>query len=1117
MADLVSRAARRLPALGEPLTATVTLLFCDLVESTALASGLGDTAADGLRHDVFDALRAEVTAYRGTEVKNLGDGLMVSFTSNADAVRAACGMQQKIDVLGRRRQLPLALRVGIAVGEATFEDNDWFGSPVVEASRLCGAASSGQVLVADVVRVLLGSRAEVTLRPVGALELKGLPEPVAACEVEWAPLATRTIQIPLPRAFSIAPRFSLAGRDAEYEQVTIAWKEASTGSRRAVLVAGEPGIGKTRLAAELGRAVDLDGGFVLLGRCDDGLGVPYQPFVEALAHVVGHAPDAELAALLGPSAGELCRLVPELAHRLPGLAPTASDPETERYLLFEAIAGWLEAQSQIAPTLLVLDDLHWAAEPTLLMLRHVLGSDRNLNLLVIGTYRDTEVDRTHPLGALLAHLRRTEGVDRIALRGLDSEGLADLVERASGQALNDQRRELAVAVHAETGGNPFFAIEVLVSLAERGTIYQDSEGQWRSDLSIDDVGIPEGVKEVVGQRLSRLPEECNAVLHGAAVAGQDFELDVIAAVIADGEERVIDALEAARVAGLIDELGGTPVRYRFSHALVQQTLLDEIPTARRLRFHRAIAETIERLRADHLDRYRAALARHWYEAGTEPGRALEASVAAAERALMQFADREAFQWLTQAADLFDDAAASDATRIDVMTMTGEALRRIGDPSHREVLLDAGRLAASIGDGHGMATAALANGRFWQSDATGIDTERVSALEAAVAALGDDDPNTRALLLIKLSVENVYELDPTNRVALAEEALATARAHGDPFTLANVLSVRHNVILSHETTEQRRTENEELTRLAEQLGDPNLRYYSRTYGFFWRLECGDIEGARATVREAGEISRRLAQPMFEWIVNWMRADLALIADLDEAVTVLDRNLEIGSDAGIPDARFFDAVQRIALLVHRADPSTVEEVRALSELTPPHYRSILGTVALMEIAVADEPERARLLINELATSPHAPWSETGGPPDSALAWAAALAQAEAALGEPSQWTRTAYDYIEPWQGQFFGNIVFSGPTESYMAGIAPLAGYPDALDALLETGLRRCDEVNASLNGMYARLSGACGLRTRNRLGDRDRAARLVDEAITTGDRLGAGIARAAAEHFPALRD
>ena len=1087
------------------------------MESTALAVKLGDLAADGVRHDVFDALRAEILAYRGTEVKNLGDGLMVSFASNADAVRSACGMQQRIDVLARTRQLPLALRVGISVGEATFEDDDWFGAPVVEAARLCSAATSGQVLVADVVRVLLGSRAEVTIRPVGALELKGIPDPVAACEVEWAQLAVRTVQLPLPRAFSIAPRFSLAGRDEEYEQVERAWKEASTGSRRAVLVAGEPGIGKTRLAAELGRAVDLDGGFVLLGRCDDGLGVPYQPFVEALAHVVAHAADDQLPALLGASAGELCRLVPELAQRMPGIAPTPSDPETERYLLFEAIAGWLEAQSQIAPTLLVLDDLHWAAEPTLHMLRHVMASERTLNLLVIGTYRDTEVDRTHPLGALLAHLRRTEGVDRIALRGLDGDGVADLVVRASGQELNAQARDLAHAVHTETGGNPFFAIEVLVSLAERGAIYQDENGQWRSDVGIDEVGITEGVKEVVGQRLSRLPEECNAVLHGAAVAGQDFELDVIAAITPGGEEQVIDALEAARVAGLLDELGGTPVRYRFSHALVQQTLLDEIPTARRLRFHKGIAEAIERLRADRIDRYRAALARHWYEAGTEPERALDASVAAADRALAQYADREAFQWLTQAADLFDDAGASDVTRVDVMTMTGEALRRIGDPSHRQVLLEAGRLAERIGDAPRMAKAALANGRFWQSDATGIDTERVAALEAAVAAVGRDDPNTRALLLIKLAVENIYAPDPAYRRALAEEAVATAREHGDPFTLGNVLSVRHNILLSHETVDQRRRENEELLAIAEAAGDPNLRYYSRTYGFFWRLELGDIEGARVAVREAGDISSTLAQPMFEWIVGWMNFGLARWdGDLDACSDAVERSLAVGTEAGIPDAAFFDAVQRVTLLADRGDGASVGEGRVLCETMPPHYPGMRATLVLLEL-VAGEIGPAREALGELLTSPFAPWSEAGGPPDSALVYAAACAGAEAALGVASEWTARIYEYLDPWRGRFFGNVAWWGPTESYLAGIAPLVGKSDELDGLLDTALGISERVNNPISAMYARLYGACGLRTRNRAGDRDRAAQLIDEAVVLGDRMGAGMARAAAEHFPALRD
>jgi class 3 adenylate cyclase len=1101
---------------GESLTATVTLLFCDLVESTALGAELGDAAADALRRDVFDVLRAEVTAHRGTEVKNLGDGLMVSFTSNNDAVRTACGMQQGIDALARKRQLPLALRVGISVGEATFEDDDWFGTPVVEASRLCSVANSGQVLAADVVRVLLGSRSEVAIRPVGELELKGLPDPLAACEVEWAPLVVRTVELPLPRAFSIAPRFSLAGRDGELEKVTLAWKDAVAGTRRAVLVAGEPGVGKTRLAAELGRAVDRDGDFVLLGRCDDGLGVPFQPFVEALGHVVGHAADDQLTKLLGPTAGELCRLVPELGQRLPGLRPTTSDPETERYLLFEAIGGWLEAQSTIAPTLLVLDDLHWAAEPTLHMLRHVLQSERHMNLLVIGTYRDTEIDRTHPLGALLAHLRRTDGVDRIALRGLDRDGVVDLVERASGNDLNDQARELATALHDETGGNPFFAIEVLVSLVERGAIYQDANGAWRSEMSIDEVGIPEGVKEVVGQRLSGLPHMCDAVLHAAAVAGQDFELDVVAAVVGETEDKVIDALEAARVAGLLDELGGAPVRYRFAHALVQQTLLDEIPTARRLRYNRAFAETIERLRADRLDRYRAALARHWYEAGTEPARALTASTAAAERALAQFADREALRWLAQAADLFDDADALPTTRIDVMTMTGEAMRRIGDASHRDVLLDAGRLAERIGDGPRMATAALANGRGWQSDVTGTDTERVAALEAALAALGDADANVRALLLVRLAVENLYEPNPAHRIALAEEALTTARAHNDPYTVANVLVARHTVILSPATIDQRRAENLEIARLADELGDPVLQVRARTYGWFWRYESCDLDGAHVQVREGAEIARTLGQPEVEWITTWEEAALVRLAgDLDASAALIERSHEIAAEAGIPDADFFRAVMRVGTLIDWADPATLPEARALCATIPPHYQGIRLNLAMMEAAIAGEAEHARRTVGTLGPSPYTPWSELGGPPDAAVSYGAQFASVEAALGERSPWTSSAYKLMDRWRGQLFGNIVLSGPTEVYMAAIAPLADRPDELDGLLDTALRNCERMRSPVLAMYARLYGACGLRLRDRPADRDRASRLVDEAISLGDGMGAGIARAAAENFPAL--
>ena len=306
-------------------------------------------------------------------------------------------------------------------------------------------------------------------------------------------------------------------------------------------------------------------------------------------------------------------------------------------------------------------------------------------------------------------------------------------------------------------------------------------------------------------------------------------------------------------------------------------------------------------------------------------------------------------------------------------------------------------------------------------------------------------------------------------------------------------------------------------MADELGDPNLRFQTRAYGCFWRYQVGDLDGARVAAREAGEISRTLAQPLFEWVATWEEAALLRLAgDLDASSDLVERAYEIGTDAGIPDAEFFRAVMRACALADRADPSTLTEARELCANVPPHYPAIRLTLTMMELGLG-ESERARRTRDELGISPWAPWSEMGGTPDSALAYAAVFAGAEAALGEPSQWTRTVYEYMDPWRGQLFGNIIYTGPTEVYLAGIAPLAGHADDLDGLIEAGLAQCEEMRSPLLALYARLYGACGLSARNRAGDRDRVAVLLAEAVEIGDRIGAGIARAAAENFPVLRD
>jgi class 3 adenylate cyclase len=490
---------------GERSTAIV--LFTDLVASTDLRGRLGEEVADDLRRNHDRLVKAAIEAHRGRLVKNLGDGAMAAFSGAADAVAAAVGIQQALERQNRSggSAAALAIRIGLSAGDVAVEEGDCFGTPVIEAARLCAAAEGGQVLVTEVVRLLAGLAGTHQFSPVGPRELKGLPGPVSVWAVTWAPLAEPSI--PMPALFSRTGRI-FVGRADELERLLQLWKEVTAGERRVALLAGEVGIGKTRLAAELARVVHDQGGLGLAGRCDEDLSVPYQPFVEALRHYVSHATEHRL----GRRGGELSRLLPELPQLVGGLPePLRSDPETERFRFFDAVAGWLSDVTTERPALLVVDDLHWAAKPTLLLLRHVLRSSDALQLLVVATYRDTDIGRGHPLRELVADLRRDGIMERLPLTGLDVPGVAAFLERVAGQDLGEDGVELARAVWRETEGNAFFVVEVVRHLVESGA-FEQRDGRWVTTAAIDELGIPEGVRDVIGRRLSRLSEDANRVL-----------------------------------------------------------------------------------------------------------------------------------------------------------------------------------------------------------------------------------------------------------------------------------------------------------------------------------------------------------------------------------------------------------------------------------------------------------------------------------------------------------------------------------------------------------------------------------------------------------------------------
>ncbi len=472
-------------------TETVTVLITDQEGSTAMAQRLGPVAAEELRLEYFRMLRGAVERARGREVKNLGDGLMVVFDSAAQSLACAVQMQQALDLRNRRAEEKLGVRIGVSLGDTSVEGGDYFGGPVVEAARLCARAEGGEIIVTDLVYRLGGSRDGYVFESLGGLELKGISEPVQAFKLRWAPAPA--FRIALPEQLQELPATAYVGRAAERERMRELWGQACGGSLRVALLSGEPGMGKTRLATHLALAAHGKGSTVLYGRCDEDLGVPYLPWVQALGHLVREVPQPVLDEHVEHFGGDLARLVPSLRDRVPDLPSVReSDPETERYRLHAAVAGLLEGAGEQEPLLLILDDLHWADAPTLALLRHIVTCGSSMKVMVVGSYRDADLSREHPLTALLAALRRERGVERVKLSGLDAGHVAALMEAAAGHELGEDGRALAAEITRETSGNPLFAFRVLRHLTESGAIVQEN-GRWRLTGSLADLGLPAGM------------------------------------------------------------------------------------------------------------------------------------------------------------------------------------------------------------------------------------------------------------------------------------------------------------------------------------------------------------------------------------------------------------------------------------------------------------------------------------------------------------------------------------------------------------------------------------------------------------------------------------------------
>jgi class 3 adenylate cyclase/tetratricopeptide (TPR) repeat protein len=917
---------------------TATFVFTDLVGSTDLMSRVGEAAADELRREHFGLLRVAIAEHGGREVKNLGDGLMVVFDGVTGALSCAVAMQQAIAGRSSDREL-LAIRVGVASGEAEVDDNDYFGLPVVEAARLCAKADGGEILATELVRMLARSRSDVELVSVGALELKGLDEPVASYRVRWSPIDRTIERPPLPSRLASARSLNFVGRDAESAQLASAWKTVVGGERRLMLLAGEPGIGKTTLAAQFASDVYDQDGLVVYGRSDEDLGVPYQPWIEALGQLVAHAPESVLAAHVADRGGHLGRLVPELARRVDCEVPISTDVDAERYVLYGCVTDLLARVSAEQPVLIVLDDLHWADRATVQLLRQVASAEQPLRVGVLGTFRDSEIGTDHPVSELLAALHRTGGAERIALRGFGDDEVLALLETIAGHEMDDQGVALRDALLAETAGNPFFVAEILRHLAESGAIYQ-RDGRWVADADLRAVGLPVSVREVIGRRLATLGPDSERVLALASVIGRDFDIRLLATIAKIDEDTVIDLCDGAVAAAVLATTDRFD-RYTFAHALIEHALYESLSPARRARAHNTIAETLETLLGDDPGERTAELAYHWAAAvqPTDTSKAVHYAQLAGDRALAQLAPDEAVRWYSQALELHDRSPhPNQHQRAELLVGLGDSQCQAGIAAHRETLLEAAHLADKTDAVDLLVRAVLSNNRGYVSNFDAVDHERIAAIDRAIARVGNTPTAARAKLLALSAAERLHLVDLPERLALAEDAVAVARRTDDPAALTFAVQRTFTSISHPSTLALRQAWVDEVLQIAEEFGDAVTQYWVHNCAWFTATYRADRPGLDMHMRLAAEIADRIPHTNIRWNLAYHQAWAAgLSGDLAEYERCAEAALTYGTENGEPDAFTVYAAQLANVRSHQG---------RLHELIP-----------LMEQAVADAPDIAR----------------------------------------------------------------------------------------------------------------------------------------------------------------
>jgi class 3 adenylate cyclase/tetratricopeptide (TPR) repeat protein len=1076
-----------------PPSETLTIMMTDVEGSTALRRIRGDRLADEILGLHGAIVRVQLGSCGGQERQFLGDGFLLSFPSPVAAIRCAVGIQSALaEHNASDAQREVRVRIGIHVGQVSERDEQLYGQAVHVAARITAEAAGGQILVSDVVRQQAELEGAWRFVDSGLFWLKGFDERWRLFEVSVGQAA------PVQRPGIVAPRLTpLVGRDSEQADLRRAVDEALGGRGGLALVAGEAGVGKSRLVAEIGGEAEARGMRVLTGYCVEmDSAPPYLPYVEMIEQAIS-SPRSPLALreALGDVAPEIARIAPALRRLFPDIPePLELPPELARRYLWNSFREFLTRGAQTQPLLLVLEDLHWADDYTPLLTEYLAPLLPEMPVRIIGTYRDDEIDRSHPLLHVISQLGRRQLIDWISLRRLSFGDVQAMVEALVGQPPPE---ELVRVIDSETEGNPFFVEELYLHLAESGVL-SDERGRIRPNLKVGEASVPESIRLVVGERLSRLSRPTRVALVAAAVSGRVFDPDFVGEVAGVDTDTLIDAFEEAEHARLIAPVKGDG-NLVFSHELIRQTLLADVSTLKRERLHLQAANAIERRYPDDLEEHAADLTHHLSRAGRsgDRPRLVRYLTMAGERAADAAAFDDAVAHFEHALSLLE--RGNRDTRAELLERLAMALRSVGRwDDALSTMNEALDLYQALGraDALGRLSWAMVSQLTW----TVRITEAVKAAQRALAALGDIASADRARLLSAMGWAVSLGGDHATAKGMFDQARSLADQVGDERALADVL---HMQTIHHFGYAEFLDGVSAGLRAAEVFDREGALWDLCSVQAFVIYQDGALGSREQAIRLADKtmaIAQRLGHLGAIFVLLLYRAREAVtLADLDSLETLGPQMVDVCERGSLP--WLYVGHLSLGLAAHwRSDAERAEaELRRAVELEPAGAYSGSSTSILArhlahsgraeEVLAMYQSARPTLPSPDLVNS-HGAWNRLFG-----LVEALYLCgfRDDAAMLSPL--VEEALERGPDW-------ISFDGRLVRTRAGVAAAAGgrwvAAERHFAVAQQHAKRMRNLleETDLHRLRARM-----LLDRDSTGDRARAAELLREALTSYRRWG----------------